>query len=54
MTVKELRLEEEVLGIVDLDDDVKESPARDSLKGIESDDVISLSGPGPTPSPAPL
>jgi len=42
MTVKELRLEEEVLGIVDLDDDVKESPARDSLKGIESDDVISL------------
>jgi RNA polymerase primary sigma factor len=42
MTVKELRLEKEVLDVVEIDDEVHGSTAKDSLKGIESDDVISL------------
>jgi RNA polymerase primary sigma factor len=42
MTVKELALEEDTLDVEELDDDVEEDADQGSLKGIESDDVISM------------
>jgi RNA polymerase primary sigma factor len=42
MTVKQLALDEDTLDVEELDDDVEEDADQGSLKGIESDDVISM------------
>jgi RNA polymerase primary sigma factor len=42
MTVRQLALEEDTVDVEELDDVIEERAARGSLKGIESDDVISM------------